>query len=318
VVLARNARRRAVALSLLAAFLWALYYPLVLWAKPGASPSATIVYPFVFGGLGYAGYCLARRLGAPFWRLWREGGAWIRTGFLVAMQLSVLATTYLAGPVDSSLLSLIGDVVLTPVIVAFLWSSHRGNIGTSGFTAGLVLSLVGGTLTIVGGQSLGRVEGLGWLIVPAVPLSVAIYFLLSAQENERTPPVAVVGQSMVSAALLAIVLSPLLPGGAGSLGTLTPEALGLLAVCGVTSFFLAPLLYFRAIAEAGIVIPPMMMTGIPVFTLLLSAFVLYLGLPLLAVLGIPVCVGGALLTLWAESGPAPPGDAPGASKTKVR
>ncbi len=300
---ASNPRRRAVALSLLAAFLWALYYPFVLGAKSGASPSATIVFPFVFGGAAYAVYAVVLGFGATFVRLWKEASAWLRTGFLIAMQLSVLATTYLAGPVDSSLLSLIGDVVLTPVIVALLWSSHRGNIGTGWFAVGVALSLVGGALTIVGGQTLGRVQGVGWLVVPTVPLSVAVYFLLSAQENERTAPLAVVGQSMAAAALLSVLLSPLLPGGLASLGTVTPGAMGLLAVCGVTSFFLAPLLYFRAIGEAGIVIPPMMMTGIPVFTLLLSAFVLDLGLPLLAVLGIPVCVVGALITLRGESAP---------------
>lgn len=295
----------AVALSLLAAFLWALYYPLVLEARPGASPAATIVLPFVFGGVAYALYAAVRGAGPTFVRLWKEASAWLRTALLLAMQFAVLAATYLAGPVDSSLLSLIGDVVLTPLIVAFLWSSHRGNIGTAWFGIGLLLSLVGGGLTIVGGQTLGRVEGVGWLVVPTVPLTVALYFLLSAQENERTAPLAVVGQSMAAAALLSFVLSPLLPGGIGSVAGVTPATLALLAACGVTSFFLAPLLYFRAIEVGGIVIPPMMMTGIPVFTLLLSAFVLTLGLPLLAVLGIPLAVVGALVTLWAESQPEP-------------
>ncbi len=299
-----SAHRRAVLFSLLAAFFWALYYPFVLGAKPGASPSATIVFPFLFGGASYGVYGAVRGYGGVLLRLWRSGSAWLRTGFLVAMQLSVLATTYLAGPVDSSLLSLIGDVVVTPVIVALLWASHRGTIGTGWFTVGCVLSLVGGGLTIVGGHSLGQVGGWGWLVVPAVPLTVAIYFLLSAQENERTSAIAVIGQSTTAAVLVSVVLAPLIPGGVATLVTVTPEALVLLALCGVSSFFLAPLLYFRAITEAGIVIPPMMMTGIPVFTLLLSAFVLHLGLPLLAVLGIPVCVAGALLTLRGESAPA--------------
>lgn len=303
---ASHARRRAVVLSLLAAFLWALYYPFVLGAKPGASPSATIVFPFVFGGATYAVYTGVRGYGAVFRRLWTQPSAWLRTGFLIAMQLSVLATTYLAGPVDSSLLSLIGDVVLTPVVVALLWSSHRGNIGTGWFAVGCMLSLVGGGLTIVGGQSLGRVQGVGWLVVPTVPITVAVYFLLSAQENERTSPLAVIAQSVVAATLLSVLLSPLIPGGFATLATVTPEAMLLLALCGVTSFFLAPLLYFRAISEAGIVIPPMMMTGIPVFTLLLSAFVLRLGLPPLGVLGIPVCIVGAILTLRGESASGPP------------
>jgi len=303
-------RERAVALCLAASLMWALYYPFVLGARSGASPSATIVYPFVFGGLAYAIYAVARGFGRPFARLWGQTTAWLRVAFLIGMQLSVLASTYLAGPVDTSLLSLIGDVVLTPVLVVVFWSSHRGNIGTRWFALGLVLSLIGGTLTIAGGQTLAPVIGAAWIAVAAVPFMVAIYFLLSAYENERTPSTAVVGQSMVAAAFLSVIVSPLLPGGFASLLTVDPLAFGLLVVTGATSFFLAPWLYFRAIEEAGIVIPPMLMTAIPVFTLLLSAFVLRLGLPILAALGIPIAVVGALLTLRGESAPPVPSPTP--------
>ncbi len=48
------------------------------------------------------------------------------------------------------------------------------------------------------------------------------------------------------------------------------------------------------------VIPPMLMTGIPVFTLLLSATVLQIPVPLVAALGVPIAVGGAILTLRGE------------------
>jgi drug/metabolite transporter (DMT)-like permease len=297
-----RAARAAVVLSLVAAFLWALYYPFVLAARSGASPAATIAYPFLFGGLAYSGYAVAGGSAGPFRRLWTSPGAWIRTTFLLGMQLSVLASTYLAGPVDTSLLSLLGDVVLTPLLVTSLWPSHRGQIGSGWFTAGMLLSIAGGTLTIVGGETLGRVRGLSWLVLPTVAITVAVYFLLSAQENERTPSSAVVGQSMASAALVSLPLAFLLPGGFGSLGGVSLPALGLLAATGLTSFFVAPILYFRAIRVAGIVLPPMMMTGIPVFTLLLSGLLLGLGLPFLAVLGIPVAVVGAVLTLRGESG----------------
>ena len=107
-------RERAVVFCLVAALMWALYYPFVLGARSGASPAATIVYPFIFGGIAYLLYAAGRGYGRPFVRLWGEGSAWLRVAFLIGMQLSVLASTYLAGPVDTSLLSLIGDVVLTP------------------------------------------------------------------------------------------------------------------------------------------------------------------------------------------------------------
>jgi drug/metabolite transporter (DMT)-like permease len=297
-------RNRAVAISLLAALLWASYYPFVLAVVHTSQPSATIVYPFLIGGAIYAGFAIRRGHGTAFWRLWASPGAWLRIGVLLAMQLSVLAATYLIGPVDSSLLSLIGDIVLTPVLVAFAWAGHRGHIGTWAFVLGLGLSVLGGSLTIVGGQTLSAVAGAGWLVVPAIPFTVAVYFLLCARENERTPALAVVSHSMVGAGVLTAALSFLLPGGAEGLVSLTLPALGILAICGLTSFAIAPILYFRAIQDVGLVIPPMMMTGIPVFTLILSATVLGLGLPLVAALGIPLAVGGALLTLRGESGVA--------------
>jgi hypothetical protein len=288
-------------MTLVAAFLWATYYPFVLAVQHHASASATIVYPFLLGGAVYSAYAVQQGHGAAFARLWGSPGAWVRVGLLLGMQLSVLAATYLIGPVDASLLSLIGDVVLTPILVAFLWARHRGQIGTRTFTAGLVLSLVGGALTIAGGQTLSAVVGAGWLVVPAIPLTVAVYFLLCAQENERTSPLAVVSQSMLGAGVLAVPLAWLLPGGLGGLVTVPPYALAILAAVGVTSFTLAPILYFRAISDVGMVIPPMLMTGIPVFTLLLSATVLHLGLPIVAALGVPIAVGGALLTLRGEA-----------------
>ncbi|MCI4372969.1 MAG: DMT family transporter [Thermoplasmata archaeon] len=306
-------RDRAAAFSLIAAFLWATYYPFVLAIHHGSAASATIVYPFLIGGGLYSAYAIWEGHGAAFARLWATSGAWIRIGLLMGMQLSVLAATYLIGPVDASLLSLIGDVVLTPVLVAFVWARHRGHIGTWTFAGGLGLSLVGGALTIAGGQTLSAVTGAGWLVVPAIPLTVAVYFLLCAKENERTSPLAVVSQSMLGAGVLGVALSFLLPGGAPGLLSVSLPDLGILALVGVTSFTLAPLLNFRAIENVGMVIPPMLMTGIPVFTLVLSATVLQLSVPLIAALGVPIAVAGAVLTLRGESSvvlpPRPP--APG-------
>ncbi len=292
----------AILLSLAAAFGWATYYIFVLALTPGTTPVAILVYPFLFGGVAYAAWTVAEGHGAAFLRAWREPAAYLRTALLVGMQLSVLAATYLTGPVDASLLSLIGDVVATPLIVAFLLGVHTEHIRTPVFAIGLLLSLAGGTMAIVGGQSLSVVHDWGWLVVPVVPLTVALYFLLTAQANARAPASAVVAQSMLAAALMTAAISFAIPGGYPGLVVTAPVPLLLLLVTGVTSFFLAPALYFIALGKVGLVIPPMLMTGIPVFTLLLSAVVLGIGLPLLGVFGIPVAVVGALFTLRGESG----------------
>jgi drug/metabolite transporter (DMT)-like permease len=291
----------AIVATILSALLWASYYLFVLWVTPGTAPSAILAYPFLLGGLAYAGWAVARGHARTFVALWYDPLAWGRVGLLFGMQVSVLAATYLTGPVDASLLSLIGDVVLTPIAVAALLGVYRAHIATPLFAVGLVVSLAGGAMAIVGGQNLSAVHDWGWLAVPGVPLTVAFYFLLTARANRTMAPSAVVGQSMLAAAALTLLVAPVFPGGWGGLVTVAPWPMVLLALCGITSFFLAPALYFLAIDMVGLVIPPMLMTAIPVFTLLLSASVLGIELPIVGVFGIPVAVIGAILALRGES-----------------
>jgi drug/metabolite transporter (DMT)-like permease len=294
-------RRYAVSLSVLAALLWASYYIFVLSISPATRPSAIVVYPFVFGGIGYAIWAFAGGAGPAFVALWRDPWSYLRTSLLVVMQLAVLSATYLMGPVDSALLSLIGDVVATPIIVALLLGAHRDQVRSPWFAAGLVLSVAGGTMAIVGGQSLARIPPQGWIVVPAIPLAVAFYFFLSARANESLPTSAVVGQPMLAAALVSLAITPAIPGGFSGLVPPSAFAWVVLAALGLTSFFFAFVLYFAAIRRAGLVLPPMLMTGIPVFTLILSALILHIAIPIVAALGIPVAVVGGLLALRAES-----------------
>ena len=289
----------AAVLSLLSAFAWATYYIFVLAITPGTAPSAILIYPFLYGGIAYALWAVLAGHGLAFAKLWRSPSAYLRTGLLVGMQLSVLASTYLTGPVDAALLSLIGDVVVTPVLVAFAFQVHRREIRTTWFAVGALCSLVGGAMAIAGGKGLSAIHDWGWLAVPAVPLTVALYFLLTAIANRETAPSAVVGQSMLAASLITMLVAPAIPGGWAGLAVTAPFPMVVLLTLGLTSFFLAPVLYFEALARGGLVIPPMLMTGIPVFTLLLSAIILHLAVPLVALLGIPVAVLGALLALRA-------------------
>jgi drug/metabolite transporter (DMT)-like permease len=295
----------AVVQSLAAALLWAAYYLFILWATPGTAPSAIVAWPFAFGGAAFIAVAVGQGHGRALARIWATPGAWIRTGLLVTVQLSIVAVTYLAGPVDSSLLALIGDVVATPLVASLLDRSASRFLSRPWFVVGLGLSLLGGSLAIAGGHRLGSVPPAGWIAVVVTPPAIAFYFVLSAKAGERSPTTAVVGQSMLGAAVVTALLAPLLPGGGPGLLHVAIRPAALLFVTGLTSFCLAFILYFRAIARVGLGLPPMLMTGIPVFTLLLSAAFLGLGLPLVALLGVPVAVVGALLALRAERTPTP-------------
>jgi drug/metabolite transporter (DMT)-like permease len=301
----------AVGLPLAAAFLWAAYYIFVLAVTPGTRPAAVFVYPFLFGGAAYTIWCFVEGNGRVLLRLWLQPTAYLRVALLLGMQISVLAGTYLAGPVDTSLLSLIGDVVLTPIIVAFWFAAYRARFTAPLLWLGMGLCLLGGGLAILGNQGLTVVHDWGYLVIVAIPLTVAFFFVSAAKENERTPPSAVVGQSMLAAGIFGLALSPLIPGGLPGLVAVPPIPLLILAVTGLTSFFLAPAMYFESLRKAGLVVPPMMMTGIPVFAAILSWGILGIAIPPIGLVGIPVAVVGAIVALKGETDRAPPDAATG-------
>jgi drug/metabolite transporter (DMT)-like permease len=295
-------RTVAAVLALTAAFLWATYYLFVLAVRPGTAVSAVLFYPFLGGAVASVAWVLGQGEGAALRSVFAEPQAYLRAGLLLAVQLCVLGATYLTGPVDASLLSLFGDVVATPLVVALLFGGHRGELGAPRVATGLVLSLAGGTLAIVGGHGLHAVRGLGWAILVFLPVGVAFFFVLAARAAARTPVMAVVAQVMVVATLGSFALSVALPGGPAGLVVIRAWPLALLLVNGLGSFFAGQLLYLRSIERAGLVFPPMLMTGIPVFTLLLSSAFLGLAPTLLALLGVPIAAVGGVLAL----GGAPP------------
>src|ERR1700691_3558253 len=109
----------AAALAVFAAFLWATYYIFVL--SVGSGPAAIIAWPFLVSGVAFVAYVLYRGHAREFLALWSSPMAYVRSALLIAMQVSVLASTYVAGPVDTSLLSLVGDAALTPVLLIVIY-----------------------------------------------------------------------------------------------------------------------------------------------------------------------------------------------------
>lgn len=309
---------RAVVAALAASVLWASYYLFVLVLQPTSGPAAVLTWPFLFGGIAYLALAVAQGHRANLGPITREGAAYLRISLLAGMQVGVLASTYVAGAVDTSLLSLLGDVVLTPILVMVLLHQARDRARSAGFWGGVSIATAGSALTIVGGQSAPALHGWAYLVAPAVPLLVAFYFLVTARANIRMPATVVVAHATLGAAGICLLISPLLPGGSAGLGIASPTDAILLAGLGVTSFFLAPYLYFRAIEWAGLLLPALLMSTIPVFTLLLSEAAFRSAPAWLGVLGIPIAVVGSVLSLrgahpgWAPShGASPSSDGAG-------
>lgn len=289
--------RVAAALALSASFLWATYYYFVLSLSSGSRPPSVVAYPFLVAGAVLAGYAIRRGHAAQFLAVWRSPAAYLRAGLLAGMQIAVLAGTYAAGPVDTSLLSLVGDVCLTPVLLMWIYREGRDRAKTPTFLGGISLSTVGAALTIVGGSGATLITGWAWLVAPAIPFTVAFYFLLTARVNREIPTAAVVAQASLAAGLLSIALSPLLPGGAAGLVVPSWSDAALLVGLGLGSFVIAPMLYFVAIERAGLLLPALLMATIPLFTVLVE-FVAFRVVPSdIALLGVPIAVVGGFLSV---------------------
>ncbi|MCI4336827.1 MAG: hypothetical protein L3K17_06495, partial [Thermoplasmata archaeon] len=181
---AEGHRRRSIAvvLSLTAALLWASYYYFILGA-PDAHPAALLAGPFLAGAVGFLAAAIFAGHRRAILPLFREPSSYLRAVLLVGMQVGVLASTYLTGAVDTSLLALLGDVVCTPVLLLLLYREGGARFRSVAFLLGMALSTVGAAVVIAGGSSLRPLSGWAWVTAPAVPLVVAIYFLYTARAS---------------------------------------------------------------------------------------------------------------------------------------
>ena len=294
------------AMGIVAALLWATYYFFVLAMTPGTSPSALITYPFLIGGSLYVAWAVYWGHGRVVLQLFRDGSAWGRVGLIVLMQFSVLASTYLAGAVDTSLLTLVGDAAVTPLLAMIVLREGRHRARSLPFVGGLVLAGVGASLTISAGGGASPFSGRALLVAPFVPLSIALFYILSARASQHLPSSALVAQSTITGGLVCLVLAGVVPGGWAGLLLTSPVQLLLMVGVAVSSFFVAPVLYFRAVTRSGIVLPALFQVLIPVFALILAILLLHQVPTAIGFAGIPVAVIGGLFAFRGAQTPAPP------------
>ncbi len=296
------ASREAGTLAAGAALLWASYYFFVLRARAqGAGDDPILAIPFLSGGIGYVAYLLVAGQAPELRRAVAKPSTYGRLALLVAMQSAVLVATYSVGAVDTSLLTLVADVVLTPILVVAVFREGRDRFETPLFALGIVVSTVGAGLSIVSGGATRGLSGADWGLALGLPFLIAAYFVWTAREGRRVPTASLLAPATVGAGLLCLALAPGLPGGVAAFGALSTETVLLLAINGLLSFFVGPWLYFRAIERAGLLLPSVLMATIPVFTLLLGVLLLANLPPLLGALGVPIAALGAYLAFRGET-----------------
>jgi drug/metabolite transporter (DMT)-like permease len=278
-----------------AAFLWATYYAFLL-LLPGVSPLVLTVLPFLVGALGF--FALLAFRGAPphsWLEGWARPGTLFRGGLLLALQVDVVLATRITGAVDTSLATLLGDVLITPLLVSAHFGTGMERLRWPSFQAGIGLSTAGAVLAIVGGGAVAGLRPEGALLLVPLPLFVGVYFASVARRAEREPMPRLVAQASATATLLGLPVGFVLGGSWFSAAGLTTGSLAVLGVMGITSFFVAPWAYFYAASRLSLVVPAVLQALIPVFTLLLVVAFHFGSVDPYAWVGVPLAfVGGVL------------------------
>lgn len=298
-------RRTGIAVSGLAAFVWASYYLIVL-ELPSSANLTILVVPFLFGGLPFAGLAvlgssseargILRTMATP-------GGA-ARGLILLVMQADVVFSTRIAGAVDTSLVTLVADVIVTPILLFAIWREGGRHVRQRIFWLGVLLSGVGASLTILAGGSTQPVTLLSLGLLVPLPFLVSLYFLLMVRAARTAPMATVVASGSLLAFLIGAVALLVLQGPAGLGIYLGARDLLLITLLGVSSFFLAPWAFFWAAEKLTIVVPAVLQAAIPLFTLILVVLILHYPATWLAVLGIPIAMLGSYFAV-AEGGEPP-------------
>lgn len=283
-------------LALTAAFLWATYYPVVLAVESTTRTGAIVAYPFLAGGAAYLVLAIRRGEAGPFGRGFLNPVYWGRIGLFLGGQVAIVIVTVDAGPIDASLLTLVGDVVVTPILAQAWERRGIGILGEPVFLAGLVLCGAGAGLAILEGGSAEPIRGLAIFAAPLLPIIVAAFYVSAAFANQKAPLAPIAGGAALGAGAVGILVSPLLPGGSGVF-QVSPWVLGLLVLIGVLDFCIGPELFFGAIRRVGIFLPAVLMAGIPVFTLGFTAASQHELPPPIGLLGIPIAIIGAYLAV---------------------
>lgn len=292
----------------LAAFIWASYYVLLL-LLPGVPDATVIVVPFAVGGLaflaGFPGRTSGSR-GTLLRRLLTVRGL-LQGGLFLLLQLDVVLATRWAGAVDASLVTLLADVVATPLLVFALFREDTERFRSPSFWLGVVIAAGGSVGAIAGGRSGGPLSLAGLLALLPLPFLVAVFFVWVNQEGRRTSVGDVLGASALMAALLGTVGALAVLGIAWLSVPVSPYDWLVLVVMGLSSFYLAQWAYFWAAGKTTILIPAVLQSLIPVFTLLLVA-ALRFPVPPLAWLGVPLAFAGSAIAVLAPPSEGAPGE----------
>lgn len=295
---APRARTLAGLAGTLAAVIWASYYILLI-LLPGVAGTMVVVLPFAVAAVAFLLWHPDRTHGGSprilLERLATPTGLCLGALFL-ALQVDVVLATRWAGAVDASLVTLLADVVATPLIVFGLFRQDTERFRSWAFWGGVAVASIGAAGTIVAGGSGEALTRAGILSLLPLPFLIGFYFVWVNEESRHVSSGEVLGAAALAAALLGAVLGSVLFGPSWALTSLTPPQWLALVVMGLTTFYLAPFAYFWAARKTSILVPAVLQALIPVFTLLMVALLGY-HFPWIAWLGVPLAFLGSAIAV---------------------
>ncbi|MEM3852282.1 MAG: DMT family transporter [Methanomassiliicoccales archaeon] len=287
---AGNGIIRTGALSAMAAFVWASYYPLLFFVRE-LGPLSLFFYPSLFGGIAFLGYgFLARKTGRPT----RKRDFVIPAAGYLSSQWSIILSSLLNGVILTSTFVLLGDTLLSPAIMILGGRSKNRPIMPY-FITGMAILLFSVIFLSVQGPLKVEFSPLPMAVLVLTPVLVSLFFIYTNERIETDGLVSILTPCFLVAALISLPL--VLTGRIGGLNVNMVE-LGVLISIGITSMFLGYLFFFVASDSGNFVLASVLMSLIPVFTVILQSLI-YRRFPgifdVLLIAG--VCAGAAICTL---------------------
>lgn len=287
-----------ISLAFAAAILWATYYPFILWLSPNAD-GAILAFPFLFGGVPFLLLALVRwpASGGHLHKTLTNPAVLLAGVLLGALQADVILATRLAGAVTTSILTLLGDVALIPAMNYAFWHEGGDRVMRWIFWVGIAIAAIGGTLSIVGEGGLARLSEEAWLLALPLPFLVGGYFVLVARISSDMPMESVVGSASLVAFGLGSLGALFVVGSGGFPGPLDLSGWAVLALIGITTFFIAPWSFFESARRVTVVVPAVINGTIPIFTLVFVVVLLNEHVSAVAAVGVPLAFLGAAIAL---------------------
>jgi drug/metabolite transporter (DMT)-like permease len=277
-------------LAVMAAFFWSTYY-IFLHMIGGADAFTVFIYPSLVGGLLFVLYGFIADGGIRLPE--RKADLLIPALGYLSSQIVIILSARINGGVLTSTFVLVGDAILSPAII-FALGRNRFIPRFSLFTPGLLLLVVSALVLSVYGGRFAVHSVIGLALIVADPVLVSLFYvylngriMIDGMARILAPTFLV--SSLISVPLF-LLIYPSIPADVPGMNEFL-----ILAVIGVTSMFAGYYLFFAASRISGFTLSSILMSMIPVFTLILSAAFISVPLTFSSVVLVFVAVFGASL-----------------------